>query len=123
MTDPAGEYLKYAREVLGLREFIQPKSSDSELAEVASWAKTRTGHWPAPAEFDLLILHQGAGLFHGEIAELWDKMKTAMNLGSAKILEIELHKADIEGALLELLALYPAAAALLLLEQPARMDG
>lgn len=115
------DYFKYVREVLGASQILQPRDLERPETEVGEKAWTRTGHWPPPGEFDILVLHRGPlSLFEGETSELWEKMKSAMKLESLRWLEVETQQKDLEGTLLELLASYPAKVSLLLQEAPKR---
>lgn len=122
MADPVQDYLTYVRDVLGVRQVVSPKSHDPQRSSLAELARTRTGHWPEPSDYDLVILHRGEGLFEGPGAELWGKMRLAMNLGPARALEIETlpEREGIDGVLLEVLEIYPAPVSLILSNQPAR---
>ncbi|MBX2986860.1 MAG: hypothetical protein KF802_03095 [Bdellovibrionaceae bacterium] len=121
VSDEVQDYLQYVKDVLGVNQVIQPRATDQPERELTPVAHTRTGHWPPPQEFDLLVLHAGEGaLFQGETAELWDKMKGAMNLGSRRVLEIETAREDLEGVLLQVLETYPAAVSLILSPAPNR---
>lgn len=119
--EPRAEYFRYVRDVLGVTSFLKAKDMDHPELEVGHRARTQTGHWPAPAPVDLLVIHQAEqSYFSGEAGDLWAKMRAAMSLGSKRILEVETDQEDVEGVLLDLLNSYPAAVSLILRMDPRR---
>lgn len=121
MTDPRSPYFQYVRDVLGAGTILRARDAENPKEELDQRAMTKTGHWPTAGEVDLLVLHRGAeSFFQGAVGELWDKMRGAMNLGSARLLEVETRHEDLDGVLLDLLASYPAKVSLLLSDAPNR---
>jgi len=122
MDENFRDYLTYVRDVLGARQILAGKPRDPESSTLTELARTRTAHWPPAAPMDLIVLHQGEGLFEGETADLWEKMKSAMHLGAKRVLEIESlpGKDDMDGLVLEALQVFPADVVLILRADPAR---
>lgn len=121
MSDPRSNYFQYVRDVLGAGTVLRARDVENPKVELEQRAVTQTGHWPPPGEVDLLVLHRGGeSLFEGAVAELWAKMRGAMNLGTARLLEVETQHEDMDGVLLDLLSSYPAKVSLLLSEAPNR---
>lgn len=123
MSQPIVDYLQYVRDVLGVRQVIEPHQIVEAEEDLSPWATTRTGHWPPVGEMDLCILNVGSALFEGESAALWEKMKAAMKIQGRRVLEVETQQADVEGVLLRILEAYPASVSLILSEAPARSDS
>ena len=123
MTASLADYTQYVCEVLGAREVLLPAQEDLPVTALAGLGHAVGGNLPAAQEFDLLVLHEGSGLIGEASGELWQKMKSAMNLGAARVFEFEATDPDVESTLQTLLEVYPAKVALLLLKAPARMDG
>jgi hypothetical protein len=121
VSQSLNDYISYVSDVLGAPKIFLPADETQTLEELEAWAHTRTGHWPEAGEIDLLILHLGRGiLFHGESAELWEKMKSAMHLGSRRVLEIEASGDEADSILLKAFENYPASVALVLSATPSR---
>ncbi|HRO67769.1 MAG TPA: hypothetical protein PL182_09425, partial [Pseudobdellovibrionaceae bacterium] len=121
MFDPRSAYFQYVRDVLGAGTVLRARDTENPKTELDQRAFTQTGHWPAPGEVDLLVLHRGTeSFFEGVAGELWEKMRGAMSLGSARLLEVETRHEDLDGVLLDLLSSYPAKVSLLLSETPNR---
>lgn len=120
MSNEVRDYLSYVKDVLGVAQVILPVPLAPEEAALAELARTKEGPMPLRGEYDVLILHRGEGLFHGESADLWNKMKGAMHLGSRRVLELETDHADTDRVLLKLLEDHPATVSLVLSPEPAR---
>jgi hypothetical protein len=114
-------YLDYCKEVLGLQSAVLKDQIEiDDMLVFGSYLQTQTGHWPAQAEHDILVIDQRGSLFSGESEDLWKKMKAAMKLGPVRMLELHAQNEVLEQTLIGLLRVYPARVILLLSHQPSR---
>lgn len=114
-------YLGYIQDVLGVQKVILPPVT---LTDELTRYRTETGHFPAQKHQDLIVLHQGEGLFgKGDDAELWRKMKAAMKLDGRSVLEMEFDFALNQIDLKKLLEIYRASVVLVLSPTPKREEN